>query len=449
MLRKIATAKDRLTAFYINLVFLLLLTYLVSLALKFFLAFLFHSVDSLSLYINSFLITLVINILITAKAHTDIGKLMLGLEIVNYHGSKATSFLQVFLRTFLSYLSSAVFGLGSLAILFNAERISFHDLCSNTLVVENTHYLRNNIFIQIFHWFFFLGGFMLSLSLAAIIFLSPYPLLNNYLNQTNISSFDASPYVHSDLELKARGLKNKEKFLVPVSNSQIYALLNFKDKFEFFDFELVSDSEKSYISSASLAKLSQSKSNILYYFHFDKQRPWTFEMEPYIIVPSVTVKDFEGHDLHIHNVIFYVSDSKNYIGDNVLSLFDTNFDLDKSQLVLNMFDFDKEIFARELSLESKFTLSQIARNIGESWLQALNESKFKDSITLLGEGLVYELIMDTNYAEIVELTLKSNIEDKALVAFAENFLKNYHVKVKFSKELKNMRKANLTIKLIS
>ena len=52
MLRKIATAKDRLTAFYINFVFLALLTYLIAYILRLaFLAFFFMVTVFLMLYI--------------------------------------------------------------------------------------------------------------------------------------------------------------------------------------------------------------------------------------------------------------------------------------------------------------------------------------------------------------------------------------------------------------
>ncbi len=449
MLRKIASAKDRLTAFYINVFFLALLTYLIAHILKLALSIFFHGYGFLDSLYFAFPLALFLNSLLVAKTHIDIGKLILGIEIVNYHGNKKASFLQVFFRTLISYLSIAVFGLGSLAIIFNSERISFHDLCVNTLVVENIHYLRKNILVQIFHWVFFLVGSALALGIFLVIVLSPYPLLNNYIYDTNITAYDVNNYIHSekDIELakfKKIKLENRTEFSIPYSNSQVYALLRFKDKAEFVDFELDPDTDKNYISKSDLKKFASENLKVFRYFSLDMDEALKFKSEPYIIVPVLSIKDDKGHDLDFYNQVFYISDSANVIAKDLLKLFDTKLDVDNSELDIKIFDFDQEIFKYKLGKKSKFILSQIARNLKADYISSLEASDIDFD---LGERLNYKLIIDPNYGSIVELTLTNNVKNKDLVAFSEQFLKSYRVMVKFNKELKAKRKVELNISL--
>ena len=400
-----------------------------------------------SLYF-AFPLALLLNSLLIAKTHLDFGKLILGLEIVNYHGNKKASFLQVFFRTLVSYISTAVFGLGSFAVMFNSERISFHDLCANTLVVENIHYLRNNILVRIFHWLIFLVGSGLFLSICLFILLSPYPLLNNYICDTNITAYDVNNYVHSEKEIeiakfKKIKLENKTGFSIPYSNSQVYALLRFKEKAEFVDFELDPDTEKNYISKLDLEKFASENLKVFRYFTFDMDSPLKFKSEPYIIVPVLSIKDDKGHDLDFYNQVFYISDSSNIISYELLKLFEFEKDIDNSELDVKIFDFDQEIFKYELGKESKFILSQIARNLSSDYLKALEKSGREFSER---EKLVYKLVIDTSYGSIVELTLTNNVKNKDLVAFTEQFLKSYRIMVKFDKELSHKRKVELEIK---
>lgn len=449
MLRKIATAKDRLTAFYINVVFLVFFTYLIAYILKLALSVFFYGYgffDSLYLAVP---IALLLNSLLIAKTHIDIGKLFLGLEIVNYHGNKKASFLQVFIRILISYLSTALFGLGSLAIIFNSERISFHDLCANTLVIEKSHYLRKNILVQIFHGLFFLAGSGLALGLFLVILLSPYPLLNNYIRDTNISAYDVNNYVHSekDIEIakfKKIKLENRTEFSIPYSNLQVYALLRFKDKAEFVDFDLDPNIEKNYISKLDLENFVSENFKVFRYFSLDKNEPFKFKLEPYIIVPVLSIKDDKGHDLDFYNQVFYISDSKNLISKDLLKLFKAKLDSDNSELDIKIFDFDQEIFKYELGKQSKFILSQIARNLKADFMEflELSDIEFPER-----EELIYKLVIDSNYGAIVEMTLTNNVENKDFVAFTEQFLKSYRIMIKFNKELNLKRKLELNIRL--
>ena len=295
--------------------------------------------------------------------------------------------------------------------------------------------------------------FLIGSACAALIFfvilLSPYPMLNNYIHDTNITAYDVNNYIHSDKEIelaavKKKKLENKSVFSLPYSNSQLYALLRFKDKAEFVDFELVPDSDKNYISNLDLEKFNSENLKVFRYFSFDMNEVLKFRSESYIIVPVLSIKDSEGHDLDFYNQIFYISDTS-LIGNQLLKLFDFKVDTTNSELDAEIFPSDQIIFKYDLARKSKFVLSQIARNLQSDYLKLIESSNKPEFLDR--EELVYKLILDTNYGDIVEITLTNKVENKELIAFTEKFLKSYKILVKFNKELKAKSKIEFELVL--
>ena len=124
MYANIASAKDRLTAFYFNFLLFGGLVFLLSNGLAYLAKQFIGIVSMTSCVMVSAILTLVINILLLLKTRNDFGKWVLGLEIRNLHDDKAVNWYQMLVRAFLSYVSVLILGLGSIAMIFNSERLT-------------------------------------------------------------------------------------------------------------------------------------------------------------------------------------------------------------------------------------------------------------------------------------------------------------------------------------
>ena len=441
MYANIATAKDRLTAFYFNFLVFAALVFLLSQGLLKLGQQLFGRVAFIDCILSAIILILLVNLFISLNTKGDLGKWIMGLEIQDLHGDLSLTKYQILLRTFLSYISFLIFGLGSIAMIFNAERLTLHDLCANTLVVENPNYNRKMFLVKAFHFLSLLTGSLVSLAIFTISICAPVPLLSNYLYETNITGYDSAAFYSPAIEDKPELIK--EEFNIPLSNNQVYALVHLKDSAEYMDFTLDPQSEKNYINQQTLEKLGIAQTKISRYFQQGEQ-PWVLTVLPYINLHALTFKDINSQEINIKNQIFHIHSGENKLGREFLDLFNYSIDTENSQLILKAHAFDSSLFPEKLKPKSKIILSQIYRKINKDWskqIKLLNQQNPSE------QKLIYDIIFDSVTGQIIEITLLERPVDQALTSYAEKFLKNYVISTKLNKELKRINKIKLKLEL--
>jgi hypothetical protein len=334
-----------------------------------------------------------------------------------------------------------ILGLGSIAMIFNSERLTLQDLCANTLVVENPNYNRQFFLIKAFHFISLLLGSLVSLAVFTILICAPVPLLSNYLYETNITGYDSVAFYRPASELEPELIK--EELRIPVSNGQIYALINLKNNAEYLDFRIDRNSENNYINQQTLDKLGIPQTKISRYFQPGEEF-WTFTVLPYVNLHSISLKDVDSVDINIHNQIFHLHTGENKLGRDFLGLFDYAIDTEASQLVLKPYEYDAALFPEKLKPKSKIILSQIYRKLYADWALKL---KARGNPAVTEQKLNYDIVFDSNSGHIVELTLLEPNIDQPLVVYAEKFLKDYAVITKLNKELRKQPKIKLKLSL--
>jgi uncharacterized RDD family membrane protein YckC len=441
MYANIASAKDRLTAFYFNFLIFGGLVFLLSNGLASLAKQFIGKVSMTSCAITAVVLVLLINILLLLKTQNDFVKCIIGLEIRNLHDDKAVNWYQILVRALLSYVSVVILGLGSIAMIFNSERLTLQDLCANTLVVENPNYNRQFFLIKAFHFISLLLGSLVSLAVFTILICAPVPLLSNYLYETNITGYDSVAFYRPASELEPELIK--EELRIPVSNGQIYALINLKNNAEYLDFRIDRNSENNYINQQTLDKLGIPQTKISRYFQPGEEF-WTFTVLPYVNLHSISLKDVDSVDINIHNQIFHLHTGENKLGRDFLGLFDYAIDTEASQLVLKPYEYDAALFPEKLKPKSKIILSQIYRKLYADWALKL---KARGNPAVTEQKLNYDIVFDSNSGHIVELTLLEPNIDQPLVVYAEKFLKDYTVITKLNKELRKQPKIKLKLSL--
>jgi uncharacterized RDD family membrane protein YckC len=441
MYTNIASAKDRLTAFYFNFLIFVGLVFLLYNGLNSLAKQLIGKVSMTSCLITAVILVLFINTLLLLKTQNDFGKWIIGLEIKNLHDDKPVHRYQILLRSLLSYVSVLILGLGSIAMIFNSERLTLQDLCANTLVVENPNYNRQFFLIKAFHFISLLLGSLVSLAIFTILICAPVPLLSNYLYETNITGYDSVAFYKPASELEPETIK--EELRIPVSNGQIYALINLKDNAEYLDFQIDTNSENNYINQQTLDKLGIPQTKISRYFQLGEQF-WTFTVLPYVNLHNISLKDLDSVDINIHNQIFHLHTGENKLGRDFLGLFDYAIDKEASQLVLKPYEYDAALFPEKIKPKSKIILSQIYRKLYADWAVKL---KSRGNPAVTEQKLNYDIVFDSNSGHIVELTLLEPNIDQPLVLYAEKFLKDYIVITKLNKELRKLPKIKLKLSL--
>jgi uncharacterized RDD family membrane protein YckC len=441
MYANIASAKDRLTAFYFNFLLFAGLVFLLSNGFSSLAKQFLGKISMTDCIITAVVLVLLANILLLLKTQNDFGKWVIGLEIRNFHADKAVNGYQILVRSVLSYVSVLFFGLGSIAMIFNSERLTLQDLCANTLVVENPNYNRQFFLIKIFHFISLLIGSLVSLAIFTILICAPVPLLSNYLYETNITGYDSVAFYRPVSESEPEFIK--EELRIPVSNGQVYALINLKESAEYLDFQIDANSEKNYINQQTLDKLGIPPTKISRYFQLGEEF-WTFTVLPYVNLPSISLKDIDSMDINIRGLVFHLHTGENKLGRDFLGLFDYAIDTEASQLVLKPYEYDAALSPEKLKPKSKIILSQIYRKLYADWAAKL---KSRNNPSVTEQKLNYDVVFDSNSGHIIELTLLEPKIDQPLVLYAEKFLKDYIVITKLNKELRKLSKIKLKLSL--
>jgi uncharacterized RDD family membrane protein YckC len=444
----VASTKDRLAAFFINLVIFLIALSFLNAATEPLARFLFGKLNYFWLLFFNTMVLFSVNSYFVAKKNFDPGKYLFGLKIANYHGNRYANFWQGMIRVWVSYISTILLGLGNLSMIFNSERLTLQDIAANTLIIEKPKYDRKGIFYKIFRNLFFVLSLVTILTVVGMLIFAPTPLLNNYFYLTNITSFNGNhPFI-----------KEEDKAVeVPISNGQIYALVQAEDEEpEYVDFSVDPRDEKNYLSKESLERLNIAYTKTKHYYIKDSKSWWGYSSVPYVKIPKLIFKDRQLHDITVYNLIFHIHRRKNSLGTTFLDLFDYKYNPQASaDLVLGLKDIDQDVYQRSLSDQSKAFLSSFGREIREKWRKHILESPVEvlerlareDASIAENTEMVFQIEVVTNSGRVANVDLKKRSAFEDLDAYATKFVSGLTSSNRIPNELQDERRFTLTFAL--
>ncbi len=366
----------------------------------------------------------------------DLAKACLGLKLLDANEDRPIGVIRSLFRTFLSIISLALLTLGYLAIAFNIEAKSLHDLIASSRVVK----LPVNAFQNLIRLFFFfislVIGLVISISVIAVLALTPYVIGRSFYNINKYSSQESTVF-SSDLN---------GAIMIPVANNKkVFALTELK-KIEYVEFSLNKLSKYSYIKEDTLRRLGAS------FIDYDLIIGPDNKILKAIIVPNLILKDSNSQDLTIHNQRFIINDELNEFGNDVLTLWNNQYDQASGKLTISLYDGDKKILENpELTQESKDYLLYVLRTIRTEWdeylkstpVEALNE--FSEMKVLPINDISFELDPATGY--IKHLILNKPSESQVFNNLCEDFFKKLERFRLVPEELKTHPSITLNISL--
>lgn len=430
---KIAGFPIRLAAFYLNLSILLLITYLIVKTL------LGGSLDSINiaLFLVIFLpLSFFSDIVIQSITGANLGKLLLGLKIVDDSNFENTGIFRNVFRSFFYLFALCTLGIGLLAIPFNSKKKGLHDLLTNTVVVYNPGskipHAIHKIFAFIIIPFSFLASILVPLSAAVIIFNSLNILLNH----------PKSPAIVSKLLEQ----KPKSTISLPSKDEKVMAQIELKNKMS-IAFEINPRSKKSYINSKYLKQIGAGIQDAPFYI---TQKGKGLELQRSVLIPKLILKNTKSEDLMLNNVNFLVSGSKNLLGADILQLFDYRFS--DSSLKLKLFPEEISIIEnKDSSLQIKKYLRSTIQKIRVAW---------EDSTILIPEDVFnefssskkpisneVEIEIETKFGYVLSGKLLKPSKSEAYNDFCSRFIHNLPRFKNIPEELKSKETFTITYKL--
>ncbi|MDA0772495.1 MAG: hypothetical protein O3C63_06085 [Cyanobacteria bacterium] len=363
----------------------------------------------------------------------NLSKFLLGLRLYDSHRDASIGLIRSLIRSVIAIFSVAFFGLGYLAIGFNLDAKSLHDLLISTKVVRIKQNIIGKIvtgFIQILSILF---GLILTLALLASLALLPYLAAKSFYSM-NLHSHVESTLLRKNLEVK-----------LPISNNQLTALADAKS-IDYIEFELNDYQVDSCISEASLAKLGLSL--IDYNLRIEDL---DFEkIKPSVVIPALTFKDLNKQDIKVFNQQFIVTKDQDQLGTDLLETWDYRIDHDQSLLSLKLYEGDADILAnQELDDDSRNYLVYILRKTRLDWDKHLrfmpaNElKKFTESKVVLENVIKFDLDTKTGYVDHISLEKPSKSE--AFNKFCQRFFEELDRFRLVPKGLVEKSKVNLSL----
>ncbi len=379
---------------------------------------------------------LVLSSIIQGLTGYDLAKAFLGLKLLDANEDQTIGVIRSLFRTVLSIFSVLLLALGYLAIAFNIESKSLHDLISSSRVVKLQVNVFQNIIRQLFFFISLLIGLIISISLITVLALTPYIVGRSFYNMNKYSSQEATVFSSDPNSIVT----------IPVANNQkVFALVGLK-KIDYVEFSLNKLSQYSYIKEDTLHRLGMS------FIDYDLIIGPENKLLKAIIVPSLVLKDSNSQDLTIHNQRFIINDELNEFGNDVLALWDNKYDQQNGKLIISLYEGDKQILLNpELTQESKDYLLYVLRTIRTEWdeylkstpVEALNE--FSEMKVLPVNDMSFELDPSTGY--IKHLILNKPSESVVFNNLCEDFFKKLGRFRLMPDELKTKSSVTLNITL--
>ncbi len=438
---KNASFFKRFTAFYLALFFILLGTAAISFTLA--------SLNLWGIEFNTYrfwLITLLIFLFFVitdaffqSLLGANLAKRLLGLKIVDRNTLETLSLFQALIRTFTGIFSFALFGLGFIAIAFNKEALSMHDLLSGSKVIEKQRVPILKILTNVFAGFSFLVGSLVLLVFISTLLIAPLSLGKTFYSLAQYSKYDIEDF------------KAGQSFKVKINNDKVFAFIYAKTP-DYVDFELDPSVEKSTISHEAAEKLGL---GFMDYYLTLKEGSSSFVelgLDATYLAKHLAFKDLNEKDLDLYDFSFALSD-KAVLAYDVLSVFDYHIDKQKNILSLKPFRGDSLIIKNDnYDLEAKQYLLYMLRKTRKSWDQYLKESSPEtlESLTDLNRELrnAVSLDIDTETGYIMKATLLKPTKVEVFDSLTESFLADIERLRMMPESLKELQVIKLEMDLV-
>ncbi len=367
----------------------------------------------------------------------SIAKLLLGLRLVDYVSAKPIGVFRSLLRTVFASFSTLLLGLGHIAIAFNREHRSLHDLLSSSRVIEEPLAGSKKMFRTVLTFISSFLGLLLIGSLIVVLAILPKQIYKVYSRLNQFPSIDGALLKSSP----------EEAFVVQLGAGRIVALLQYKD-LNYIEFELDPQSPVSSISETTLIDLGAKK-----YLDFLPPELTDIEILHLFNIPQLTFKDIQNHDLKIKNQIFTIAE-KNVLGLDVLSLFDYEvLDSNGSYLSLRLPEQNRDLIAEQaLDADSKAFVLYTLSNLKIMWDNYLSKidpeilAKLSAEDTSLLVNLV-TLQLNTHTGYVTGLQLKEASPNEEFNRICEEFATVIPRFTKLPSGIKDLEAINLDLEL--
>lgn len=438
---KNASFFKRLTAFYLNFFFISLSTA--------FCAYILVEFNLFGIEFNTYRFWLILLLLFFVFVITDsffqnlmganLSKRLLGLKIVDRNTNENIGIFRSLVRCFTGLFSFLLFGLGFIAIAFNKESLSMHDLLSGTKVIQKE---RNQVLSFITNFFasfvFILGSFFLAIFLAALIF-APISLAKSFYSLAQYSKYDLED------------LKAGKSFNIKINNDKIFAFI-YSNKPDYLSFELDPNQEHSSLSWDAAKKLDLELIDYFFVIKNFGSDLSAMKIKPAYLAEHLCFKDINEKDLDLYDFSFILSD-KSIIASDLLDNFAFNVDEQKNQLILKAFRGDSLIINNsEYDLEAKQYLVFMLRKIRRSWTDYLRHSspEILEDLTDLKSELrnQVDLLVDTETGYVMKATLVKPTGIEAFDKMTENFLSEIERLRMMPDSLKDKKQINIELDLV-
>jgi len=346
---------------------------------------------------------------------SGLAKQVLGMRLLNNHNSRPIGLIPALFRTIIALFSFVFFGLGFIAIAFNREHKSFHDLLTGSKVV-NVPKQGFSKFISIF-WTVssIIPGLILTFVLIGMLSTFPLGVTKSLINLSKPSSFQLDEF-DSNPELKIS---------LPFQQKRLSALSELHN-IEYIEYNVDPLSKYNYIQPEVL-KLLGAKITDYDYLLSDWQEDITqAKIKTVVLIPKLTFKNQNDTDITVYNQKFLIDGSKTLLGNEFLDLFD--YQINNQTIMLGLHIEDQDILKdKNIDQESKNYLLHVLRAIRANWREyqtkfsasELEEfAKIDDKLTA-----ILELDLDTKDGYIKSAVITEPTKNEVFNSSCKSFVK--------------------------
>jgi len=438
---KNASFFKRFTAFYLALFFILIGTAAIGFILvKFNLwGIEFNTYRFWLIILLVFLVLVVTDAFFQSLLGANLAKRLLGLKIVDKNTLRPLGLFQALIRTIAGIFSFVLFGLGFIAIAFNKDALSMHDLLSGSKVIEKQRVPVLKIITNLFAAISFLIGSLILLAFISSLLIAPLSLGKTFYSLAQYSKYDIEDF------------KSANNFNIKINNNKVFAFIYGKTP-DYVDFELDPSAERSTITKSAAEKLGLGFMDYYLTLKNNNTGLSKFSLNATYLADHLSFKDLNSKDLDLFNFNFILAD-KSVLGYDLLSVFDFNIDEQKNLLILKPFRGDGLVMKNpEYDLDAKQYLLYMLRKIRKSWDEYLKQSSPEtlESLSTLNRELrnVISLSIDTETGFVMKATLLKPTKVKVFDTLTESFLSDIERLRMMPDSLKKLQVINLELDLV-
>ena len=344
---------------------------------------------------------LLLNIGLQGTKGANMGKLILGLKVVDEKNMESIGLLKSTARAILSIFSFLFLGLGILVIPFNKKKKSMHDFFVGSYVIHDPH--------SVVHMFIRrLVGFVMILVFLATLLLTPALITGGgYLLYQKFNYFKKFPIIGSEA-FKA----NPEASLnFPVKAGEITLSFPRDEEESKIKFKINKKTAYNRLSEASMKELGIGIKDLDFSLDFKEGKPRLIRKYR---IPKFVIIDTNGKKLIAKNFIFKISKDRNLLGTSFLNYFPHS--ISETSLKLSLDKSDRELFKENISDEARSFKSLALKRIDSEWqaakdfipVEVLNE--ISKSTEPVSNEVEIKIESDRGYVTSIKFLKPSKVE---------------------------------------